>query len=196
MKRRSYDSPGTGCSAVWLARGVWDAEVAGSNPAIPTRFRLPESFAGSNPAAPTALDTSNDVREHRGSRDSPPTQTDLALSLPDTREPPAEEMNEKLFGVAVAFQRDRANLRSRVTAELGSVATEYGLILVLVALAFVAAAALFGAAVARLFDKALRGSPPPWRSQSRPAAGVPARPDAVGNRGDPCVSAGCGNVRR
>lgn len=26
-----------GCSAAWLARGVWDAEVAGSNPASPTR---------------------------------------------------------------------------------------------------------------------------------------------------------------
>src|SRR5215831_18389886 len=32
-----YTRPGTGCSAVWLARRVWVAEVAGSNPASPTR---------------------------------------------------------------------------------------------------------------------------------------------------------------
>src|SRR5271166_3372769 len=31
-----YTHPGTGCSAVWLARRVWVAEVAGSNPASPT----------------------------------------------------------------------------------------------------------------------------------------------------------------
>jgi hypothetical protein len=31
-----YTRPGTGCSAVWLARRVWVAEVAGSNPASPT----------------------------------------------------------------------------------------------------------------------------------------------------------------
>jgi hypothetical protein len=27
---------GTGCSAAWLARLLWEQEVAGSNPAIPT----------------------------------------------------------------------------------------------------------------------------------------------------------------
>ena len=26
----------TGCGAVWLARLIWDREVAGSNPAVPT----------------------------------------------------------------------------------------------------------------------------------------------------------------
>jgi hypothetical protein len=31
-----YTQPGTGCSAAWLARRVWVAEVAGSNPASPT----------------------------------------------------------------------------------------------------------------------------------------------------------------
>ena len=26
-----------GCSVVWLSRGIWDAEVAGSNPVTPTK---------------------------------------------------------------------------------------------------------------------------------------------------------------
>jgi hypothetical protein len=34
----TLDSGTTGCSAVWLARRVWVAEVAGSNPASPTRW--------------------------------------------------------------------------------------------------------------------------------------------------------------
>jgi hypothetical protein len=29
-----------GCSAAWLARLLWEQEVAGSNPAIPTIFRI------------------------------------------------------------------------------------------------------------------------------------------------------------
>jgi hypothetical protein len=32
-----YTLIGTGCSAAWLARRVWVAEVAGSNPASPTK---------------------------------------------------------------------------------------------------------------------------------------------------------------
>ena len=35
-------SPGTGRSAAWLARSVWDAEVGGSNPPAPTsKSRIP-----------------------------------------------------------------------------------------------------------------------------------------------------------
>ena len=29
----------TGCSVVWLARLIWDQEVAGSNPVTPTFFK-------------------------------------------------------------------------------------------------------------------------------------------------------------
>lgn len=36
---RLLSSVPTGCSAAWLARGVRDAEVAGSNPANPTMER-------------------------------------------------------------------------------------------------------------------------------------------------------------
>lgn len=41
---RWLESARTGCGAVWLARGVWDAEVAGSNPAIPTTKPQAESL--------------------------------------------------------------------------------------------------------------------------------------------------------
>ena len=39
----------TGCSSAWLERRVWDAEAAGSNPAIPTmnlRAEVTFRFAG------------------------------------------------------------------------------------------------------------------------------------------------------
>ena len=47
-----FDSQGadaiviSGCSSVWSERAVWDREVAGSNPVIPTLGSL-----GSNPSA-------------------------------------------------------------------------------------------------------------------------------------------------
>jgi pilus assembly protein Flp/PilA len=47
--------------------------------------------------------------------------------------------------------------RLALTREDGSVATEYGLLLVLIALAIVVAATAFGAAVAGLFDRGTGG---------------------------------------
>jgi hypothetical protein len=61
-----------GCGAAWLARGVWDAEVAGSNPAIPTSRAQTEgnSLAGSSPATPTdrsvVRPTKPQVRQPKG----------------------------------------------------------------------------------------------------------------------------------
>ena len=46
-----YTHPGTGCSAVWLARRVWVAEVAGSNPASPTTKPGPGPPHGASRAA-------------------------------------------------------------------------------------------------------------------------------------------------
>jgi Flp pilus assembly pilin Flp len=47
----------------------------------------------------------------------------------------------------------------RAHAEAGSVATEYGLLLLLIALAIVLAATAFGASVAGLFDQGTAGFP-------------------------------------
>ena len=49
-RRAALESSGTGCSSAWLERCVWDAEVAGSNPATP--IRPPRSRSGRRP--PTA----------------------------------------------------------------------------------------------------------------------------------------------
>src|SRR5690242_14765697 len=49
--RRGLGSPGVGaahsavCSAPWSARLLWEQQVAGSNPAIPTVIARPEAWA-------------------------------------------------------------------------------------------------------------------------------------------------------
>ena len=65
------------------ARGVWDAEVAGSNPAAPTTDHRPPTTA------------SNDVRKDRGTRDSTP-----GLPGPSSSRSPSSPMSdEALQGV-------------------------------------------------------------------------------------------------
>ena len=52
-----------------------------------------------------------------------------------------------------------ADLRGKVSREDGAVATEYALLLVLIALAIIAAAIALGVAIAAVFDD---GAQPPW----------------------------------
>lgn len=63
------------------------------------------------------------------------------------------------LGPAVKARHVLATLYGRTVEELGAVATEYGLVLMLIALAIVLAAALFGVAVADLFDRGTGGFP-------------------------------------
>ena len=63
------------------------------------------------------------------------------------------------LGPAVKARDVLATLYGRTVDELGAVATEYGLVLMLIALAIVVAAALFGVAVADLFDRGTAGIP-------------------------------------
>ena len=59
-----------------------------------------------------------------------------------------------LLSMYVKAQSAWHGLKSRVVDERGVVSTEYGLLLVLIALAIVAAATALGLAIAGVFDKA------------------------------------------
>lgn len=63
------------------------------------------------------------------------------------------------LGPAVKARHFLAALNWRVADERGAVASEYGLLLTLIALAIVVAAAVFGVAVADLFDRGTAGIP-------------------------------------
>lgn len=63
------------------------------------------------------------------------------------------------LGPAVKARHILATLYARPTDERGAVASEYGLLLMLIALAIVVAAAVFGVAVADLFDRGTAGIP-------------------------------------
>jgi len=58
-----------------------------------------------------------------------------------------------LLGLYVKAQTFMADMRDRLTRQDGAVATEYGLLLVLIALAIVVAAAALGTAIAGVFDR-------------------------------------------
>ena len=59
-----------------------------------------------------------------------------------------------LLGFYTKAQTFFANLRDRIVGEDGVVSTEYGLLLVLIALAIVAAATALGLAIAGVFNNA------------------------------------------
>jgi Flp pilus assembly pilin Flp len=59
-----------------------------------------------------------------------------------------------LLGLYTKAQTTWFSLRQRFVSEDGVVSTEYGLLLVLIALAIVAAATALGLAIAGVFDKA------------------------------------------
>jgi Flp pilus assembly pilin Flp len=58
-----------------------------------------------------------------------------------------------LLALYVGAQTVVANLRSKMRREDGAVATEYALLLVLIALAIIAAAIALGLAIASVFDE-------------------------------------------
>ena len=64
-----------------------------------------------------------------------------------------------LLGLYTKAQTFWHGVRSRFENERGAVSTEYGLLLVLIALAIVAAATAFGVAVSGLFDTGTKGIP-------------------------------------
>ncbi len=59
-----------------------------------------------------------------------------------------------MLGLFTALQSRWLDLRARWTDERGAVATEYGLLLVLVAIAIIGSAAALGFAIAGTFDTA------------------------------------------
>lgn len=67
-------------------------------------------------------------------------------SVPPVRRPPQSTQAEASPGRA-------RRLAARLSIELGAVSTEYGLVLILIAIAIIAAATAFGLAVSGLFDR-------------------------------------------
>jgi Flp pilus assembly pilin Flp len=64
-----------------------------------------------------------------------------------------EEVNEVFLALYVRTQTFMAEMRNRLTREDGAVATEYALLLVLIAIAIITAAIALGAAIAGVFQK-------------------------------------------
>jgi Flp pilus assembly pilin Flp len=102
------------------------------------------------------------------------------------------------FAWSVRAQRVRSFLYRWAAEDRGSVATEYGLLLMLIALAIVVGATALGIAVSHMFDQGRSAIPKIslHRAQSRTESVRPApRPCPVGRRPDPPLSPPRASVR-